>query len=213
MTRRRPRLVTTAVLFGAVVGVIAVWRPWQEPEPPFTAAELDIRATPLEFVTNDEAEAIFGDDTVYADAGDQLVLGQVSWETPPKPLGDGTFWIVLLDEASERRPAYISSSSPEGPASNASDSVLTEVEERYPWLNGIGAVEIDGGVTDVGTSLSVHDENASPLTFAGLFVAPDGASPEPLAPALAPVDISDLLVAMVYIGPDREVYWAERLIG
>ncbi|ADL48503.1 hypothetical protein Micau_4995 [Micromonospora aurantiaca ATCC 27029] len=31
--------------------------------------------------------------------------------------------------------------------------------------------------------------------------------------ATAPVQMSDLLLALVYMGPDGQVYWAQRLQG
>jgi hypothetical protein len=43
------------------------------------------------------------------------------------------------------------------------------------------------------------------LTFAAHFPS--------AAEAKAPVGVSDLLLAMVYVGSDRQVYWAQRLQG
>ena len=34
-----------------------------------------------------------------------------------------------------------------------------------------------------------------------------------MEPGAAPVALSDLLVGLVYIGPDRQVFWAQRLYG
>ena len=31
--------------------------------------------------------------------------------------------------------------------------------------------------------------------------------------ATAPVTMSDLLLGLVFVGPDRQVFWAQRLVG
>ncbi len=53
---------------------------------------------------------------------------------------------------------------------------------------------------------------ASPVTFVALFPYVEEPDPETLM-ATAPVQMSDLLLALVYMGPDGQVYWAQRLQG
>ncbi|MFU8852810.1 hypothetical protein ACNAW0_17755 [Micromonospora sp. SL1-18] len=63
-----------------------------------------------------------------------------------------------------------------------------------------------------GNRLSGADEKASPLTFVALFPYLEEPDWE-LMVATAPVAMSDLLLALVYMGPDEQVYWAQRLQG
>ncbi|MFC7758962.1 hypothetical protein ACFQY4_13935 [Catellatospora bangladeshensis] len=52
-----------------------------------------------------------------------------------------------------------------------------------------------------------------PITFVATFPAQRRETPQPPTYATAPVNRDDLLVALVFIGPDRQVYWAQRLFG
>ncbi|MEE3918298.1 hypothetical protein V2I01_05775 [Micromonospora sp. BRA006-A] len=56
------------------------------------------------------------------------------------------------------------------------------------------------------------DEKASPVTFVALFPYAEKPDPE-TSTATAPVQMSDLLLALVYMGSDGQAYWAQRLQG
>jgi hypothetical protein len=87
------------------------------------------------------------------------------------------------------------------------------VAERYAWLRGAGHVKVgDNEWRSNGSGLHVSDEKASPLTFVALFPYLEEPDPQ-LTIATAPVAMSDLLLALVYMGPDGQVYWARRLQG
>jgi hypothetical protein len=59
----------------------------------------------------------------------------------------------------------------------------------------------------------VDDQEASPLTFVANF-PPNQDQPLPrTAITTAPVGVPDLLLAMVCIGSDDQIYWAHRLQG
>ena len=82
-----------------------------------------------------------GPNAPFADEGDELVMGTVTWRRLPSPLGDGWYAIYLIDKR-----------------------------------------------------------------FVALFPRIDVPVEDHLRPAGAPVALSDLLVGMVYIGPDRQVF-------
>jgi hypothetical protein len=54
---------------------------------------------------------------------------------------------------------------------------------------------------------------AAQVTFIAAFPRLEHDDPEIRFIASAPVELSDLLVALVFIGPDDQLYWAARLYG
>jgi hypothetical protein len=151
---------------------------------------------------------------VYANPGDQLVVGKVSWRRPPRSLAGGWFQILLIDKSSHLKPAMMSAGGPQPDrVTIGSDGVLNKVEHSYPWLRGAGWTWTDNQTfMSAGNSVSVFTE-ASPVGFVALFPAADKAPGQRPVYATAPVSRSDLLLALVYIGSDRQVYWAQRLLG
>ncbi|WP_236647775.1 MULTISPECIES: hypothetical protein [Micromonospora] len=141
------------------------------------------------------------------------MLGRISWQDPPKPLDGGSFAIFLIDKRTHHKPEVIAVSAPQEAVGLGSAGVDNKIEERYPWLRGAGSLKVrDNEWRDNGGRLGVADENASPLTFVALFPYLEKPDREPTI-ATAPVAMSDLLLALVYMGPDGQVYWAQRLQG
>ncbi|AXO34409.1 hypothetical protein ACGFLT_27555 [Micromonospora chalcea] len=87
------------------------------------------------------------------------------------------------------------------------------IPDRYPWLRGAGDIRVsEDEWLSVGSRLGIHDAGASPLTFVALFSHLE--RHERAYPiATAPVTLPDLLLALVHMGPDGQVYWAQRLQG
>ncbi|MEW2386038.1 hypothetical protein AB0873_28650 [Micromonospora sp. NPDC047707] len=198
----------------AVVAALAGWRWWHN-RPPYGPEALDLRSS-LTFVTYQEAQAALGAQVhaPVANDGDQLVLGRVSWQAPPKPLDGGWFAIFLIDKRNDRRPGVFGLSAPRTEAlSIGSHGAENRIPERYPWLRGAGDVPVgDGTWRGSGNRVGVFDEAASPLTFVARFPHLEAPAQETLV-ATAPVAMSDLLLALAYLGPDGQVYWAQRLSG
>jgi hypothetical protein len=90
---------------------------------------------------------------------------------------------------------------------------LRKAADRHPWLRGIAGHEVDGGWQNGGSSLSVAAADATPLTFVALFPAGERLHQPEQAFATAPIAISDLMVALISMGPDGQFYWAHRLLG
>ncbi|MCM0673737.1 hypothetical protein NCC78_03300 [Micromonospora phytophila] len=196
----------------AVVAVVA-WRWWHN-HPPYGPEALVIESS-LRFVSYEEAQAALGEEThaPLASGRDQLVLGRVSWQAPPKPLDGGYFAIFLIDKRTKHKPGTFGVSAPgEEAVSVGTAGVENKIAQRYPWLEGAGYIKVGetGGRTN-GNRLGVTDENASPLTFVARFPYPENPGRETIA--TAPVAMSDLLLSLVYMGPDGQVYWAQRLQG
>ena len=86
------------------------------------------------------------------------------------------------------------------------------IPDRYPWLRGAGDIRVsEHEWLSVGSRLGIPDAGASPLTFVALFPHRDRTERTPIA--TAPVALPDLLLAIVHMGPDGQVYWAQRLHG
>ncbi|GAA4572144.1 hypothetical protein GCM10023176_34430 [Micromonospora coerulea] len=196
----------------AVVAVVG-WR-WSHNHPPYGSEALAVRSS-LTFVSAEEAKTALGGkiDPPPTYGRDQLVLGQVSWQAPPKPLDGGWFAIFLIDKRTNAKPGTISAASLRQEAIDVGNHRAdNKIAERYPWLEGAGNRRVGDIFVTSSERVAVFDEDASPLTFVARFPDVEEPDQEPKI-ATAPVAISDLLLALVYIGPDEQVYWAQRLEG
>jgi hypothetical protein len=64
-----------------------------------------------------------------------------------------------------------------------------------------------------GSAVTVHSVDASPVTFV-LVLHPQRPGTRPERPvATTPAAVSALLVALISVGPDGHVYWAQRLLN
>lgn len=211
MTWRRTGLVLAVIL--AVVAFVG-WRWWHN-QPPYGPEALAIKSS-LQFVSHEEAQAALGEkvNAPVSNGRDQLVLGRVSWQTPPKPLDGGYFAVFLIDKRINRKVGSFSASSPRQEAISAGGTgVENKIPERYPWLQGAGDVKEGDTWWSYGSRLAVSDGEASPLTFVAPFPYLEGPQRAAARAATAPVAVSDLLLALVYLGSDGQVYWAQRLQG
>lgn len=148
--------------------------------------------------------------------GHQMLHGEISWRVPPglnpKWNEGGWFEIVILDNRSHLKPGYVMGVSASGEnVVSGGDGVLNKVAEQYPWLRGAGDIKIgehewrEGGLT-LATATT-----AGSVRFLADFAPIEGDDLRFLASA--PIRLSDILIALIYIGPDRQVFWAARLYG
>ncbi|MEV4761147.1 hypothetical protein AB0J89_00775 [Micromonospora chokoriensis] len=212
--RRARSSLAVIVTATVVVAGMAAWR-WTHNHPPYGPEALAITSS-LSLVSYPEAQAALGGKThppLVSDERDQLVLGRVTWQPPPEPLDGGYFAVFVIDKRSNRKPGDFAVSAPQKAVSLGSAGVENRIVERYAWLRGAGDVKVgDNEWRSNGNRLGVYDETASPLTFVALFPYVADAARKPTV-ATAPVGMSDLLLALVYLGPDGQVYWAQRLQG
>lgn len=212
--RRRASLILSVALLLVGAGSVAGWRWWHN-RPPFGPEALDARAT-LQLVDQATADAALkpGNAEFADDDGDQIFLGRVTWTRPPSPQNDASLRIVLLDKRSQLPPGFITATSanPEH-VSSGSDGSLDIAQQRYPWLQGVGTREINGAFWNAGSAIYVSSVEASPVTFQTvLHEARPGTPPEQMF-ATAPAAVQDLLVALICVGPNGQVYWAQRLLN
>ncbi|MDG4800987.1 hypothetical protein [Micromonospora sp. WMMD980] len=199
--------------FVVIVAAAGGWNWWHQ-RPPYGPEALHLRSS-LEFVTYDEAQAALGSayQAPVASGGDQLVLGRVSWQPPPAPLDGGYFALFLIDKRSDLKPPVFAVSAPQESVGMGSAGVENKIPDRYPWLRGAGDVQVgEHDWRNGGSRLAIGDARASPVTFVALFPRLYRSQREfPIA--TAPVTLPDLLLALVYLGADDQVYWAQRLQG
>ncbi|GAA1626340.1 hypothetical protein [Catellatospora bangladeshensis] len=217
MIRRRvAAAVAVAVL--AVAGVVVV-RWWHE-RPPFTPDVINASVTvDMLGVGTDgmEGERSYDGVSYLPSPGDAFVGGHLRWTPPPGAATDwedGWFVLLVIDKRVDLKPPMVIGRSDSSVrVVQGSDGVLNEVAEKYPWLRGAGDVRT-GEDTWLGSTTTVMTSPAGgPITFVATFPAQRRETPQPPTYATAPVNRDDLLVALVFIGPDRQVYWAQRLFG
>ncbi|WP_259275713.1 hypothetical protein [Micromonospora chalcea] len=206
------RAASTAAALVLAVAAVGGWRWWHQ-QPPYGPEALHLRSS-LEFVSYDQAQAALGSayQSPVAYNGDQLVLGRVSWQKPPAPLAGGYFALFLIDKRTDLKPSVFAVSAPQDSVGIGGAGVENRIPDRYPWLRGAGDIRVsEHEWLSVGSRLGIHDAGASPLTFVALFPHRDRTERTPIA--TAPVTLPDLLLALVHMGPDGQVYWAQRLQG
>lgn len=205
-------MAAAAVAVVVVVAGAAGW--WWHQRSPYGPEVLKASAT-LRLVDQATADAAFGGQQLeLSDEGDQVFLGQVSWTPPPQPKSGAMLIIVVLDKRTRLLPGFISVTSAQpDQVAVGHDGVLQSVEQRYPWLYGVGAREVDGGFYTSGSVVTVASVDATPVTFSSVLHPTRPETPPEFAVASAPAAVNDLMVALVSVGPARQVYWAERLLN
>ncbi|WP_174527217.1 hypothetical protein [Micromonospora maritima] len=207
------RAACAAVVLVVAVAAVGGWRWWHQ-RPPYGPEALHLNSS-LEFVDYDEAQAALGPayQAPVASDGDQLVLGRVSWQKPPARLDGGYFALFLIDKRTDYKPPVFGVAAPQQSVGMGSAGVENRIPERYPWLRGAGDIRVgEHEWLSVGSRLAIGDVGASPVTFVALFPHLEK-NQRDVPIASAPVTLPDLLLALVYMGPDGQVYWASRLQG
>ncbi|MBG0569304.1 hypothetical protein [Actinoplanes aureus] len=192
---------------------MAGWRWWHN-RPPYGPDVLNAQAT-LQLVDPATADAALKPvNAATAGEGDQILLGRVSWSSPPNPQKGDSFRIVLLDKRSHLMPGFIAvTSARPNDVSTGLDGTLDIAQKRYPWLQGVGTRETNGSYWTSGSAIFVESVNASPVTFQTVFHQARPETPPEHRVATAPVSVEDMLVALISVGPDGQVYWAHRLLN
>lgn len=211
--RHRAGLIIGVVMLLVAAGGIVGWR-WWHSRAPYGPEVLGATAT-LRLVDQATADAAMSPaDAEQAADGDQILLGRVAWVRPPGITAGGSFRVVVLDKRSRRMPGFISvtSARPHDVGTGA-DGALDAAEKRYPWLRGIGTRETDGSFWTAGTAVTVSSVDASPVTFVIVLHPARPETPPERVVAAAPAAVGDLLVALINVGSDGQVYWAQRLLN
>ena len=144
---------------------------------------------------------------------DQIFLGRVTWTRPPRTKVDSTLRIVILDKRSHLTPGWIAlKSDRQDEVGSGWDGSLDAATERYSWLHGFGTRQPDGSYGGAGTFIT-SSLDASPVTFQTVFRSARPGTPPNPAVATAPAAVTDLMIVLIGVGPDGQVYWAHRLLN
>jgi hypothetical protein len=84
-----------------------------------------------------------------------------------------------------------------------------DVAAKYPWMRGATSFDTGHGWTGV-SGLEAPTDVLS-VTFVAIFPKADPEDSSAGLTASAPIDASDLIVALVFVSSDGRVYWAKRL--
>ncbi|MFY1654553.1 hypothetical protein ACN27J_27185 [Solwaraspora sp. WMMB762] len=211
MTRRRMLALGTIAV--VIVVTLTGWRWWHH-RSPYGPEVLKATAT-LRLVDQATADAAFdGQQLVVPSDGAQVFLGQVRWTPPPQAKPGAMLIIAVLDKRTRTLPGIISTrSNRPDQVGSGSDGVLDAVEQHYPWLQGVGAREVNGGFHSSGNVVVVTSVDATPVTYSFVLHPAHPDTPQEYAVASAPAAVDDLMVALISVGPDRQIYWAERLLN
>jgi hypothetical protein len=121
-------------------------------------------------------------------------VGRVDYRLPAGADAEGSYHVAVIDERQNRMAGWLADA--EGGGWNGFMSALAR---RYDWLSAMAPVEVDEGYLSPGMTVSVPAGRPGPIVFAGNF--DDGGG----------LTLDDLLVVLVFTGPDNQTYWAERV--
>ena len=211
MRRRTALILGVVILLAGIGGVVAVR--WWQGRPPYAPEALHAQAT-LQLVDQATADAALAPVTAeQAGAGDQIFLGRVTWTVPPDPQRDESLRIVLLDKRSHLLPGFlaVTAARPDD-VGTGTDGALDSAQQRYPWLRGAGTREAGGSSWSAGSAI-FSSVGASPVTFQTVLRPERPGTPPEQRVATGPATVGDLLVALISVGPDGQVHWAQRLLN
>ncbi|GAA1736657.1 hypothetical protein [Luedemannella helvata] len=206
----RWRVLTTiaAVLVALALVGVALW--WWLVRPPYGPDAMAPRAV-VEVVTAETeraalnrlggpaAEAVFLD----AEPGRQLLVGQVSWTVPKGASHDGRLAILVIHKPTNAvAPTLFGVGPKPEEVTSGWDGELDEVAQEYDWLSAVATGQAESTLHAPGDALLTHPDTPGPITFVAQ-----------LRPDVTQLSADDFLVALVFVGPRGQLYWAERLLG
>jgi hypothetical protein len=190
-------LAVVAVLLvgSAAVGGFGWWHSRAPYPPAAVAATATIRFTDYDRFTADAAAlGVTGLNPLVGGERSQVFIGRIDYRMPAAARGAGSYYVVVIDKRTNTVAPELADAHGGG-----WDGFLGEVAKKYPWLSAMAPIPAGGGWTFAGSTVSVATDTPAPITFAGIFPARTGMQP------------SDLLVALIFIGPDQQIYWATPL--
>jgi len=210
--KHRAILILGTVLLLVTVGSVQGWRWWHN-RPPFGPEVLAAQAT-LQLVDQATADAALAPgNAIFGEDDDRIFLGRVTWTRPPRTKVNSTLRIVILDKRSHLTPGFIAlKSERQDEVGSGWDGSLDAATERYSWLHGFDTRQPDGSYGGASTFIT-SSLDASPVTFQTVLRPARPGTPPSLAVATAPAEISDLMIVLISVGPDGQVYWAHRLLN
>jgi hypothetical protein len=199
-------LIVTALVLNSVLGP-------RRDRPPYGAAALDARVQ-LQLVAPGQAQAavdrLAGAGRLTApipQAGQQQIVGQLTFHTPRNAPQVGQYALFIIDRAQGKPVSAVYATGPAGTdVSQGWDGRYDKVAAKYPWLHMLASIRTPDGLsfTNSGMAVNFAPDTAGPVTFTAL-----------LDPVSLPITdpAQQLTVALVFISSNDLVYWATKLAG
>ncbi len=186
-------LAVTTVLAVATAGYFGTR--WWHDRPPYQPsavhAAVTVRFTDQEHADQDlSAYDAVGLQTVIGDAGDQMLIGRLTLRRPAAATAKDTYYVVLIDRGRGRDVKGIFTVD-----GNGWDGRLDVLPDRYPWLFALRPEDRGDGF-EISPSAVIVAADQTSATFAA--VIPDRSG----------ITANDLLMAIILMGPDGQIYWA-----
>jgi hypothetical protein len=206
--RRRAALAAAVVVIVAGLAVLTVRMPWRHPT--FSVDEARVTGS-LWAVSEDQALALMPEhNPPLPGPGGQMIAGTVTWTPPPDSPGM-YMTLYLIDKRTGKAPGYWCATSDE--VIIGGDPSSAWVAQHYPWLSAVGPVQLPGGGwTWYATGLVARASMGS-VTFIARFPVADPDSPDLDHYSFAPIQASDLALAVVYHDDAGHVAWVDRAAG
>lgn len=197
-----PRIMAGVTVLALLTSATFVAAAWLDTRPPYPAAAVHpvatVRFTDLDHFTGDAAAiGAHGLDPLAGSLPHEFV-GRLDMEIPPGAKDAGTYVLVVIDARANRMSSWINGPDLPG-ASTGWNGGWSVMAKRYPWLSATQSIYDDG---DSGNPLGymMNPDTGRSVAFEGLL-ASDSA-------ALSPGDLS---IALIFFGPDGQLYWATRV--
>jgi len=211
-----PRRTKTPVVLAAVVlafaALVVPWiGHWAHARAPFQPSEMNLSLTLAVVPVSEVQNAIEG----YGISGDQLravqpksatqeaVVGQLSFSIPKRMPDESQMALFVIDERTHAltQQAWGFTEGANKPGSGF-DAKFAGFATRYPWLKATAFSYKDGSYAQPGTAITIGPGVQGPLTFYAVL--------DPIAIQVSDVT-KDVLVALGFVGPEGQIYWAQRL--
>ena len=127
---------------------------------------------------------------MIGDAGDQMLIGRLTLRRPAAATAKDSYYVVLIDRGRGRDVKGIFTVD-----GNGWDGRLDVLPDRYPWLFALRPEDRGDGFEISPSAIIVAADQTSATVVA---LIPDGTG----------ITADDLLIAMVLVGPDDQIYWA-----
>ena len=169
-----------------------LWRDDPPYGPQAIGATATVRLTTFrQFDDDARALGITGLNALLDGPGDQVFVGRVDFTVPAGAQGAGSYYLVVIDRRTNTIAPMLFDREGGGMG-----GFLYEVPKQFPWLSAMAPVTVGGGWTSPGMAVGSRSDTNGPMVFAGMFHDRKLSSP------------SDLLIALIFSGPDQQIYWA-----
>jgi hypothetical protein len=127
---------------------------------------------------------------------DRVLVGHLDYTVPAGTHPRGEFYFVLIDQRSNTDITELDGTSGSGWGGFGVDALT----DRYPWLSALRLTPDDlGGLSSDANAIMWEAGTPGPRPFVAAVPLNGG------------VSLDDLMAAVIYIGPNEQIYWAARV--